>query len=364
MQAHPSRKRTRWYWVVLGLGFVLLILLCARWWVAERRAEAFATQASAMGERVHAKPRRAVDTVASSTTRPQSGANQTSAANAPSATALRAQLPPRDQPLLKTAPQLHALANAGNYFASCRLAVETLFCIEFRRGSTRKIEKLRDTLERLPEGDPSRPTLIASVAEAEIEAAQQSSHCDGFDAKAFEKPWRLLLQASLQGHLASTDFFLIPYWIASDIDSPISAIDAMDALAAYRLYAPSLLVHAAERGWPTATRMLAYEHSGRGLFSNIPLLSQFSLAEPDPVRAYAFAHAHTQAERMRDVRARGMERALGEWASSMPEDDLSRARELGDSLLRSWGSEVLQQQTPTEGGSKIDRMSDVCLMSN
>lgn len=363
MEVQRSTKRIRWYWVVLGLGLALLVLIGARWWVAEKRAEAFATQARAMSDRAAPKTYGTASVEAPRSTRTESGANQTSAVNAFSAPELRAQLPARDQPLQKTATQLHALANAGNYFASCRLAVETLFCNEFRRGAGRKVEKLRSALEQLPQGDPSRPRLMEAMSHAQIDAAKQSAHCDGFDPKGIEKPWRFLLRASLQGHLASIDLFLVPYWVADDLDSPTSAIDALDALAAYRLYAPSLLAQAAERGWPNATRMIAYEHAGRGMFSAIPLLSQFSLAERDPVRAYAFAYAHAQAARIREGRTSGMERLDGEWAVGMSADEIDRARELGDSLVRSWGSEALQAQSLTENGSKLDRMSELCLSS-
>lgn len=188
-------------------------------------------------------------------------------------------LPPPNAPLAQVFEPLRAAAARGNGAAACRLAMEIQRCA----AHAYDVEGL-ESIKRVP---ASQLLLKGRFAELFTSAMAQLRAKIGADAPVCEgvpasdvRPWRLLLDAALQGHVPSMARFA----------SRESLRDAkgrgewdLDAYGAYRAYAFDFLRRAAGEGDAASIERLGVEHLTRGAGTRaIPF---------DPVRGLAYLRA-------------------------------------------------------------------------
>jgi hypothetical protein len=192
-------------------------------------------------------------------------------------------LPPDDAPLAAYMPSLLRAARAGDPGAMCRIAFELQRCHELPvlrqndEDSKESIAAIARTRER---ADRETEEFLVSVFAMQAERrATLEAVCAGVEPPPDLKPWRLLRDAARSGHVPSMIRFATAFPVNYE-----SALDDLDALAAYRDESEGFLLRAAAAGEPRAAYGLLRAYSG-----NPALL--FRVIREDPVKSVAYAIA-------------------------------------------------------------------------
>jgi hypothetical protein len=203
-------------------------------------------------------------------------------------------LPPADAPLAMHFPALVRAARAGDVGAQCRVAMEVQRCTV---GLANARERVQLQTEYLEEGSPGALVGGADLLARSIAKLETSEEiCAGIDVPADLEPWRLLLAAAQDGHVASMLNYLADY--------PLDKRDLLqhlDQLEVYRDQAPVLLERAAASGDPYGAQAMFWALQGQPAF----LMPSFEPTPRDPVRLLAYTLA------LQDVMdAKGRERLV------------------------------------------------------
>jgi hypothetical protein len=176
-------------------------------------------------------------------------------------------LPPLGKSFIDDEQQLLAASARGHGRATCLIAYEVAECQYFFTKNLSVEEELKQRIA-------SQKLTPKAVELLKPDLIARERRCAGMDKQKLkeEKPWKMLLEAGLQGHVPSMVFFTQAP-LALD---PISMLTDPEWAAAYKTYAPGLLLEGARYGNATAIRSLVEAYSGE---SSHPL-SPIKLFQP------------------------------------------------------------------------------------
>jgi hypothetical protein len=181
----------------------------------------------------------------------------------------------RDQPLMQVAGVLREAAASGDGAAGCRLAMELVRCLYYRRD----LDSLRNKANVIVPDAEARKSMEAGFAFTQKQVDRLRPICEGVAAGSEREVWRLLLAAAKAGHVRSMTKFGAGTGLRSLADQEFD----LEGFAAYRMYAHDLLTQAAAAGEPRAFLIL-----GEGYLR----ASTGTPAIPyDPVRGVAYLKA-------------------------------------------------------------------------
>jgi hypothetical protein len=188
-------------------------------------------------------------------------------------------LPPPNAPLAQVFDSLRAAAAHGNAAAACRLAMEIQRCgaLAYQVEGLQQIKRVPIS-ELLLKGKFAE-SFARAVAEMRTKVDNDTPVCEGMPAPEVA-PWRLLLDAGLQGHVPSMARFASGSTLR---EAKGRGEWDLDAYGAYRAYALIFLRRAAEEGDAASIERLGVEHLTPGFGTRaIPY---------DPVRGLAYLKA-------------------------------------------------------------------------
>jgi hypothetical protein len=176
-------------------------------------------------------------------------------------------MPPINTPMRLAYKQIKEQADAGDPVAQCRLAQEIMRC-----------GRLPQMLEGMKDADvrySKLPRGAEALAHLREVFARDTAVCQDFTPAPEDRPWRLLLQAGLNGNrTAALDFTL-----GAGLDSS-RLVAELDGWEAYKQYAPLLLQQAIAAGDPRAYQVATF-HGRMSLYGA-------HLVPDDPVQMAAY----------------------------------------------------------------------------
>jgi hypothetical protein len=194
-------------------------------------------------------------------------------------------LPPPNVPLTEIVGLLKAESDAGNYRASCRLGAELLRC-DLYPLQLKEIAKLQKNLGSQEIGSEKYFNISKKIDSMQKYVSFDSPVCSGFTNPDKLEAWRFEFIAGLQGHIASKAQFA-----AAPPMNPIEFYKNLDAWAAYKEYAPTFLLTAANAGNNRAAWTLARAYAGETSLPGLGNLGGVELAKPDPYQAAVYAYS-------------------------------------------------------------------------
>ena len=242
------------------------------------------------------------------------------------------QLPPLGNSFLHDEAQLRAESEQGHGRATCLIAHEQWMCQYFYNNLFPIEEKLE--ARRLRQNLSDQAVIFFRDT-----YAAQEKRCAGMDIEKLrdEKPWKVFLQAGLQGHVASMMTFTLAPGMADD---PIAAVMDTEWATAYKTYAPGFLYEGARYGNVIAIKSLIEAHGGG--ISNHPLLpiNRFKLFDKDELVTlrYAFVLAHflDPNSALGDTSARALIAKIKEQTKTVfSETEIAAAKSWGDGFYKS-----------------------------
>jgi hypothetical protein len=265
-------------------------------------------------------------------------------------------LPPSDVPLVGVITQLKDEATNGNPYAACRLFSDSMRCMVLPQ-ARKQLELSRQEYASM-NPQTSEATDLQQFIESKAGKIKKDERlCAGFEKPEKIEPWRFLLQAALAGHMKAKEEFVL----LSPVDKDDYAQNAA-YLDAYRTYAPTFLLEAANAGYGNAVFRTASGYLGPLGDSKISRPGfGINLVEPNLYLAgvYTFALDTLPGHREQSASVALKQKVQSLLSSS----ELVKAKSEASALVAKWRPEVINERVPNKDDQKplaVVSMADRC----
>jgi hypothetical protein len=238
-------------------------------------------------------------------------------------------MPPPNVPLREIAGQLKSAADLGDSHASCRLATELARC-QILPSRMQSLNSMRAKLSALSVESEEYSNLSNALARLTEKRQSDQIVCAGFENTYGLESWRYLFNAAIGGHVPSMAQFasMPPFNPANNF------VGNMDAWVAYKLYANTFLITAANAGDKGAVWNLAEAYAGNSLFLNGGFgLNKIIDVDPYMAAVYAYASLSIPGEQSE---MNGKNRLLKQLQKLLSQEQMTNAKANGDSLAATW----------------------------
>jgi hypothetical protein len=261
-------------------------------------------------------------------------------------------LPPPNMPLNSIIDELKLSSSAGNYRASCRLAMELLRC-KLSAYHDASIERIVSQQSQKNISDSDVLKLQTSLENAQATKLRDQQVCNGFTNAQGLKIDEYLLNAANAGHLPSMEAYSTDLTVH---DIPLLTTDP-NKWQQYRANASGFLIEAASQGSRWAIYDLLNEYAGDSewkLYTN----GKFGLLEADPILAVTYAILNIEFA-TNDLASR--QRRLQKLESKLDLKQLQTARENAVAIKATWNRVSIAEKnklTKKSGNRSYDEMCE------
>jgi hypothetical protein len=265
-------------------------------------------------------------------------------------------LPPSDVPLVGVFDQLKDEATNGNPYAACRLFSDSMRCMVLPQ-ARKQLELSRQEYASMNPQTSEAANLQQFIESKGGKIKKDERLCAGFEKPEKIEPWRFLLQAALADHMKAKEEFVL----LSPVDRDDYAQNAA-YLDAYRTYAPTFLLEAANAGYGNAVYRTASGYLGYLGDSKISRPGfGINLVEPNLYLAGVYTFA---LDTLPGHREQSASVALKQKVQSLLSPaELVKAKSEAAALVAKWKPEVINERLPNNDDQRpltVGSMADRC----